>query len=823
LARKRRTAGGKATKAIAAAKAAARPLPEAVGSGRPAGGSRWRAWAVAVATLAVLVGAGLVFHELERPGEPPNTPPTSAASFVGSDGCAGCHQTEARLWAKSQHKAAMQHATESSVLGDFDNQLVDHFGVRSRFFRQDGKFMVETDGPDGKLATFEAKYTFGIDPLQQYLVEFSDGRLQALSIAWDARPKHKGGQRWLNLYPGERIAHDDALHWTRLNQNWNFMCAECHSTGVRKNYEAASDRFKTTWAEISVGCEACHGQGSGHVGWAHAQRSWWPFGKSDDATMGLLVRYAERNNITWRLDPTTGNSTRSSPPATLRTEVESCGLCHARRGQLSEDWVPGRWLSDTHAVSALSRDLYHADGQMRDEVYNYGSFKQSKMFAAGVTCSDCHDPHSGKLRHDGDNVCLQCHAADRFSSATHHRHAAAQPALACVACHMPVRTYMGVDQRHDHGFRIPRPDVSALLDTPNACNDCHADRSPRWAADAIEAWHGPNRKGFQTFAPAFAAAWGEGADASRLLAAVATDPATPDIVHATALAELGAHPSPQALELAKAGLANPDPMVRIGALDLLEGVPLPQRWAAAAPLLADPVRGVRLRAASLLAAVPTEQQPPADRPRFARAAEEFVAAQRLNADRPEARSALGRFLLARGQEAAAETEYKAALRLSPHDAAAAVNLADLYRQSGRDSDGEQVLREALTVSPQDAGLHHGLGLTLVRLKRPDEAIAELRQAAELDPDRTRFAYVYAVALHAAGRVADAIAILQQSAARHPHDRETVMALVAYSRAAGDLATALTSAERLAAAFPDDASLGRLVQDLRQQSTRPTSR
>ncbi|MGP9811357.1 tetratricopeptide repeat protein [Rhodopseudomonas sp. NSM] len=778
---------------------------------------------MAVATLVVLFGAGFVFHVLESPGEPSKPTQTSSASFVGSDTCVGCHQTEARLWNKSQHKAAMQHATESSVLGDFNDQHFDHFGVRSRFFRQNGKFMVEAEGPDGKLATFEAKYTFGIYPLQQYLIEFPDGRLQALSIAWDTRPKDKGGQRWFHLYPDERIGHDDALHWTRLNQNWNFMCAECHSTGVRKNYEAASDRFKTSWAEISVGCEACHGQGSRHVGWAHAQQSWWPIGISDDATMGLLVRYAERNNITWRLDPKTGNSTRSSPPATLRTEVESCGLCHARRGQLSEDWVPGRWLSDTHAVSPLSRGLYHADGQMRDEVYNYGSFKQSKMYTAGVTCSDCHDPHSGKLWHDGDNVCLQCHAAEKFSSATHHRHAAAQQALPCKACHMPVRTYMGVDQRHDHGFRIPRPDVSAQLDTPNTCNDCHSNRSPQWAADAIEAWHGSKRKGFQTFAPAFAAAWDEGADASRLLAAVATDPATPDIVRATALTEISSHPSPQALELAKAGLANPDPMVRIAALDLLEGVPPAQRWATAAPRLSDPARGVRIRAASLLVAVPTDQQPSADRQWFAQAAEEFVAAQRLNADRPEARSALGRFLLARGQAAAAEIEYKAALRLSPHYAPAAVNLADLYRQSGREIDGETVLREALTVSPQDAGLHHGLGLTLVRLKRHDEAISELHQAAELAPDRTRFAYVYAVALQAVGRVADAVAILKQSAARHPHDRDTLMALVAYSRAAGDIGTAITYAERLAADFPDDAGLGRLVQEIRQQSTRPTSR
>ncbi len=310
----------------------------------------------------------------------------------------------------------MDHATDKSVLGDFSDATFDHYGVRSRFFRKDGKYLVETDGPDGKLATFEIKYTFGLDPLQQYLIEFPDGRLQALSIAWDSRPKDVGGQRWFHLYPDEEIKHGDILHWTKLNQNWNFMCAECHSTGVRKNYDAANDRFATSFAEISVGCEACHGQGSRHAAWARARQSWWPFGKSEDPKMGLLIWFDERRGISWPIRPATGNAVRSFPPATLRKEVETCGLCHARRGAFSEDWLPGRPLSDTHAVSPLARGLYHADGQMRDEVYNYGSFKQSKMFAAGVTCGDCHEPHGAKLRAPGDGACLQCHAADKYAA-----------------------------------------------------------------------------------------------------------------------------------------------------------------------------------------------------------------------------------------------------------------------------------------------------------------------------------------------------------------------------------------------------------------------
>jgi len=418
-------------------------------------------------------------------------------TFVGSEACAQCHPAEAKLWHSSQHKLAMQHASDASVLGDFSDASFDYYGVHSRFFRQDGKFFVETDGPDGKLATFELKYTFGVEPLQQYLVEFPDGRLQTLSIAWDTRSKEQGGQRWFHLYPNEEIKHDDVLHWTKLNQNWNFMCAECHSTGVRKNYDAANDRFASTWAEISVGCETCHGQGSAHLAWARAQQSWWPFDKSELPAKGLLVRFDERRDIVWRQDPKTGNAARNFTPALLRKEVETCGLCHARRGEFSEDWLPGRWLSDTHLVSPLARGLYYADGQMEDEVYNYGSFKQSRMFAAGVTCGDCHEPHAAKLRAPGDGVCTQCHAAEKYATAAHHRHESASAPLACASCHMPERTYMVVDRRHDHSFRVPRPDLSGRIGTPNACNDCHADKSAQWAASAIETWHGANRKGWQ--------------------------------------------------------------------------------------------------------------------------------------------------------------------------------------------------------------------------------------------------------------------------------------------------------------------------------------
>jgi len=532
-----------------------------------------------------------------------------------------------------------------------------------------------------------------------------------------------------------------------------------------------------------------------------------------------VVFLNERDGVAWHPDPKTGNPQRSVAPAQTRREVETCGLCHARRGQFSEDWIPGQPLSDTHVVSTLAPGLYHADGQMLDEVYNYGSFKQSRMFGAGVTCSDCHEPHAAKLRAEGDGVCLQCHVSEKYEVASHSHHGDATPKVTCASCHMPVSTYMMIDKRHDHSLRIPRPDLSVKLGTPNTCNSCHADKSAQWAADAIEQWHGPLHKGFQNYAEAFQASWTDRADAAALLAVVAAAPTTPAFARASALGELHSRVSPANIELAREGLNDSDPMVRIGALDMLDGLPGDRIWPLVAPLLSDSSRGVRIKAVSVLAAVPTLNQPASDRAAFERATAEFVAAQRLNADRPEARSTLGNFYARRGLISDAENEFKGALRLSPHYAAAAINLADLYRPLGRDSDGESVLRTAIMFSRQDAGLHHALGLALTREKRGDDALSEFRTAAELEPDRSRYAYVYAVALHSSGHTDDAMKVLKENLTRHPNDRDTLLALVTFNRDAGNIGAALEYAEQLSRITPNDRDLTRLTDVLRSRLKR----
>jgi tetratricopeptide (TPR) repeat protein len=341
-----------------------------------------------------------------------------------------------------------------------------------------------------------------------------------------------------------------------------------------------------------------------------------------------------------------------------------------------------------------------------------------------------------------------------------------------------------------------------------------------WAAAAVERWYGPSRKGLQNYAEAFQAAWDGRSGAATSLGNVAADHRVPAFARASALAELGAYVSASNINLARDGLSDPDPVVRIGALDMLENVPGSQLWPVVSPLLSDSSRGVRIKAAYLLAAVPTADRPPDDRHRFDSAAAEFVAAQRLNADRPEAHASLGTFFARRGQTGEAEIEYHLALRLNPQFAPAAVNLADLYRQLERNADGESVLRSASAALPADAGLHYALGLALSRLKRTDEAIVELRKAAELEPDRARYIYVYAVALNSAGHSDEATAVLKNALTRHSDDRDILMALATFNRDAGRLDAALEYAEQLARTAPNDRPLASFVQSLRDQVKKP---
>ena len=723
---------------------------------------------------------GIPIADAQLPTSPPQ-------AHVGSTACATCHPKEDHAWRTSQHRRAMQVATRESILGNFENARFRHAGVTSRFFHRNGRYYVNTDGPDGQLADFEIRYTFGVEPLQQYLIEMPDGRLQALSIAWDVVRK-----RWFHLYPKEHIDHNDELHWTRPAQNWNAMCADCHSTGLRKSYDMASDRFRTSWSEISVGCEACHGPGSRHIGWAAARD-----GKraDTDATKGLVAKLDERRGVVWAREARSVTATRSEPRKSER-EIDVCAQCHSRRAQIADGYVADKPFLDYYRPALLTAALYHPDGQQQAEVYDWGSFLQSRMYAAGVTCSDCHEPHSGRLRAEGNALCGQCHAPPQFDNPAHHHHASGSAGAQCANCHMPSATYMVIDPRHDHSLRVPRPDVSAKLGTPNACNACHANRDTQWAATQLRTWFGHDPQGYQRFAAVFADSNAGAVGAAKALRATAGDPAAPSIARATALSRLDANANSATLDLVVAGLRDPNPLIRMGALDALSAAPAALRSRYVVPLLADPLRSIRIAAAAALADVSLASATQEQRAAFDRAASDYVDSQRYNGDRADARVNLATFEALRGDVASAERDFRSAMALDPLFAPAYVNLADLYRARGRDAEGMQVLRKGLQPLPKNAALHHALGLALVRAKRTDQALQELAQAVKLDPGNARFAYVYGVALHSAGRVDAATEVLVRASAAHPADADILGALASFYRDRGNNEQAQRYADRL---------------------------
>jgi len=730
-----------------------------------------------------------------------------ADGYAGSQACQVCHEQEFSTWQGSHHDLAMQPATAQTVLGDFADARFEHGGVVTHFQRRDDRYLVVTQGGDGEVREYEVAYTFGVTPLQQYLLALPGGRYQALTVAWDTRPQEQGGQRWFHLYPQETIPPGDELHWTAPAHNWNFSCAECHSTDLRKNYDAVNDSYATGWAEIDVACEACHGPAAAHVAAATAAQA----GADYPADHALVVELGGPGEWEYAAGRDTALQRASGGGA---SEVELCGRCHARRSQLVAEYRHGDDLSASHRVELLEPGYYHADGQILDEVYVYGSFRQSRMYAAGVTCSDCHDPHSLRLRADGDALCLTCHAAPAFAVESHHHHPVASTGARCVACHMPARNYMVVDPRRDHSLRIPRPDLTVALGVPNACNGCHETQDADWAAEAVAGWTGrPPGPGFQDYANVLQAARDGEAGAGEALTGLVTDGAIPAIVRATALAALAAYLQPAVLPAIQAGVADPDPLVRRAATQAVGAAAPITRWQLLNPLLDDPVRGVRIAAAAALSDIQPAQLDTARGARLQQGFDEYLASERFNADRAEHWVNVAAFHQRQGDAVTASEAYREARRRNPRFAPAYVNEADFLRASGDEPGAGRVIRDGLAVVPDNAALHHALGLWLVRAQRHEDALDELRQSFELGAEDPRNGYVYGIALSSSGQPAAATAVWRQVLERHHNDRETLLALATTLAETGQPAAALVYARRLQDLQPGDARIADLVSNL----------
>lgn len=598
--------------------------------------------------------------------------------YVGSAACAGCHDAETSAWTGSHHQLAWTPPTEDHVLGDFNGAVFEHGGVTTRFLRDGDRFLIETQGADGQTATYPVVGVAGIDPLQQYLLEPVPGRTQVFDIGWDVAAK-----RWFHVFPGQDASAGNGMHWTGFYKSWEARCAECHATGYSRNYDPASQTYSPKLAEQGVGCEGCHGPGAVHVAWAADASQPVAAGLTP---LGLTVDLS----------------------ASQTAEVQQCMTCHSLREALADgNPVPGTAYHDAFTLLLLRDGLFHTDGSILSEVFEGAPFLQSKMFAKGVRCSNCHEPHSGDLLAEGNGVCTQCHSPAGnpdfpslpqrvFDGPEHTHHPAGSAGSQCTACHMIQRTYMGIDRRHDHGFRIPRPDLAAT-GAPNGCTDCHTDKDAAWAAATLEAWFPDSTHRGPHYATTIAAArLAPDRQVQSLLALAEWD--GPAVVRATALDLLGPVGHAASATRVAALLGEPDPLVRAAAAGALRGVPPDQRLALLMPALTDPMKAVRVAAAKAL----LDAQPPpgsAEYTALGTAMGEWQQGLRLRQDFPETHLQIGGAALQMRNWAVAERAFAESAAMDPQLAEAWGMLIRIQDALGRRDEARATLIQALAANP----------------------------------------------------------------------------------------------------------------------------
>ena len=788
-------------------------------------------------------------------------PEDVAVRYVGRSKCVNCHQSQLEQWEGSHHDKAMDEAVEATVLGDFNNKEIVHHGITSRMFRRDRKYMVHTEGPDGKMTDFEVKYVFGVDPLQQYMVEFDrpsslpddghhTGRLQVLRISWDTHAK-----QWFYLNPPdveEKLAPTDDLHWTGIAQCWNTMCADCHSTNLQKNYDPKTRKYHTSFDEIDVSCEACHGPGSLHVELANSKSLFW------DRRHGYgLAKLKGKKS---------------------QTEIQTCAPCHSRRSIVHPNFRPGKQLYDFYANELLRPETYHDDGQIMDEVYVYGSYLQSKMFNKGVRCSDCHNPHTTKVKFSDNRLCTSCHQhpSGKYDTPSHHRHKSGSTGASCVACHMPSTTYMQVDPRRDHSLRVPRPDLSAALQTPNACTGCHLERAglPKekqqslklreyadwlrlaragnesvalelkkiddWATEAVSRWYPDSKHRPAHFATALKAARDREPTADKQLQKVVAKRTYPPIARASALMWLDPSGSNENREILFRNLKDPSPQVRRAALAGLQTfmrsqieqfrqaqqVPDPVRQTVnelvfkTVPLLKDPVRAVRTAAAEVLAPVPRGLFSSNQQEALMAAVAELEEGILANNDRAAAYVTLGLLYESLDRRDKAIKVYRQGIHVEPSATGPRANLGELLQRE-LEKDIQQI-QQSQRVNDMERveELQQGIERKTKEIERlRKEELVNFERDAGYAPENPIVQYRYGLALYRNGQLDKAEERLVQA---HRLDEQNTMFLIAIARllqSRQKYEEAIEYAQKLIALDPRH---GQFLLELQQQRRAPGS-
>jgi Flp pilus assembly protein TadD len=701
--------------------------------------------------------------------------------YVERSKCKRCHEEVYNTFVDSHHDLAMEIASEESVLGNFDNQIITHLGDAARFYKKDGRYFVYTKGADGSYADFEVKYTFGWTPLQQYLIEFPRGYYQVLPFCWDSQPEELGGQHWFHIYDQERISPDDVLFWTGKQQNWNHVCAECHSTNLKKNFDNRNLTFHTTWTEIDVSCDACHGPSENHLKWAYRDEK----GKSTKRFTNMGYAFSFPNDsATWDFDMEKGIAYRSKP-RNNHQEIELCARCHSRRLQIWEEYIHGEPLMQTHIPEVLTPRLYHVDGQIKDEVYVYASILQSTMYQQGVTCTDCHDPHSMQIKAPANILCATCHLNEKYNNYSHHFHRIDSTGGSCKDCHMPENTYMVVDPRQDHSIRIPRPDLSLKIGTPNACIQCHQDQTNEWAAAWFRKWYGNKYDTIGHFGEIFFSAQQRNPEALDGLIDILNDRDQPEIVRASAIVYMEFIQTRKSISRILSAVSDNSPLVRMTAMQVLGRISGEESLQASLKLMNDPIRAVRYEAVLAYTRTPYSEKAGILRKDQKNRLDEYIDMLMVNNDQAATHVNLGILYQGENKTDSAMRAYRDALRIDSNSVEAAVNIADLYRASNMDKKGEELLLAFRKKHPDRPEICNALGLLYIRQKKHEEALELFSRSVELEPQNTYYIYIYGVALNSVGKKKEAIEVLQRGFEINPFDYNIAYTLAAIYHEIGD--------------------------------------
>ena len=695
--------------------------------------------------------------------------------YAGTEACRSCHAREYNDWRNSHHDLAMMAADSLSVKANFNTTFISQ-GITNTFTKENGKYLVNTQGPDGAYHNYEVVYTFGVTPLQQYIVQFPNGRLQCLRTAWDTE---KG--RWFDLYPDMEILPDEWLHWSRGGLNWNTMCSDCHATNVHKNFSEETGSFNTTFSIINVSCEACHGPGRIHVKTAMAAGD---------------TKYNVSQAPLFQV-----------PAQSAREQVDQCARCHARRVQYTEAYNHQGKFMDHYVPEILRDQLYFPDGQIMDEDYVYGSFVQSKMYNNNVACTDCHNPHNLKLKLAGNALCGQCHTPARYDSPEHHFHTPGAEPAQCVSCHMPGRYYMGNDFRRDHSFRVPRPDLSVLYNTPNACTQCHTDKSAQWAADAVTKWYGPDRASH--FSATLALASTRTPEAVGPLLELAADTGQPAIARATAIWYLDEIVPQEAVNAIIQSLKSDDDIVRHTAVQALADLPAFDRAKYIAPLLNDTIRTIRLAAAEAMAGLSKDQLKPEYHESFERGTQEYMKSLTWRADFPGGQFEKAQYFERNGWYQKAEQAYLKVLEYDDRFNAARLNLAYLYNRQGKNDRAIPLLKKIIDQEPHYAGAYYSLGLLYAEEKDMNKAIEYLLRAVDIE-GAPRMYYNLGVAYQQTAQPEKAEQAYLKGLSKDTNNYDLMYAISTLYIQQKEFSKARPYVKKLADAFPDNPQLKQMM-------------